>query len=120
MWDYIGQHIAQVIAFFVKYPEFLAILCATLGSWALGALSEYFMPVTWPTRAQRQITLLVNVCSGTIICAVMWFALDHVDPRGVRLMVSLVCGVTSPFSYIFVGRVLGHYFPWATAWGKQP
>lgn len=117
MWDYIRH----AIEFFHTYPEVLAVLIATLASWALGALSEYFMPLDWPSRAQKQITLLVNICSGTILCAVIWFGLDHVDARGLRLAVSLSVGVTSPFSYILVGRVLGHYFPWATAWaGAAP
>jgi hypothetical protein len=115
MWAYVQP----TIEFLQKYPEILAILCATFGSWALGALSEYFMPATWPDRAQKQITLLINVCSGTILCAVIWFGLDHVDARGLRLAVSLVCGVTSPFSYMLVGRILAHYFPWATAWAPK-
>lgn len=116
MMDYFNQ----AVAFLRQYPEILAVLLATLGSWSLAALAEYFIPVAWPSRAQKQITLLINVCSGTILCAVIWFGLDHVDERGLRLGVSLVVGVTSPFSYVLVGRVLAHFFPWATAWAGDP
>lgn len=112
--------ILQAFGYLKQYPELVAMLLASVGSWSAAALLEVFLPLSMSQRAQKQLTVAVNVVAGTVLSSVIWLALDPSDRRSLNYAVSAVVGVASPWSYVYVSRTLAHFFPWATAWIAAP
>ena len=56
--------------------------------------------------------MLVNIALGTSVSYLLWRAMSPQDPGSLDLAVSATCALISPFSYVWVAKVLTHIFPW--------
>lgn len=112
MFDYIKD----VIGWLQQFPEVIAVVLGTIGSWSFAAILEVFMPLRWDQRRQKQATILANIFVGTILSAVIWSGIDPKEVPQLNYGVSIVVGLTSPFTYPILSRILGHWFPWFSAW----
>lgn len=116
------SYVNQALAFLQQYPALLAIILGTFASWTAATLLEQvFLPTHWSPRELKQATVMANLVFGTAISAITWHFLAPKDPRGFRIAVSFTCALISPFSYVWVARVLSHYIPWfQSAWQLSP
>lgn len=103
-----------ILSFLKSYPELIAICLGTIGSWTAASVLEYFLPEKWSGRATKQATVAANVLCGTTISYTLWRVLDEADPRVFNFTVSLICGLSSPFTYVPVSKLAAKYLPWLT------
>lgn len=112
------DYVTQAIAYLKQYPELIAIVLGSVGSWAAAAFVEAFVNPAMDKWRQRQITMLANFVAGSVLTSIIWLGLDPRDVKSLNYAVSIVVGLTSPFSYAPVAALIGKFLPWMTAWTK--
>lgn len=110
------DYLKQAIAWLQQYPEVIAIVLGSVGSWSAAAFVEAFINPAMDKWRQRQLTMLANFIAGTVLTSVIWLGLDPKDTKTLNYAVSAVVGLTSPFSYAPVAALIGKFAPWMTAW----
>lgn len=112
------EYIKQVLAWLQQYPELVAVVLGSVGSWAASAFVEAFVNPAMDKWRQRQITMLANLIAGSVFTSFIWLGLDPKDTKALNYTVSIIVGLTSPFTYIPAAMIVGHFLPWMTAWTK--
>lgn len=112
--------IDTILNFLKSYPELIAVLLGTIGSWVAAWVAEYFFPESWSVKRTQRVTIAINVVFGTFVAYICWRVLDPADPRPFSFTVSLVTGLASPFTYVFVSKAAAHFFPWLSFAPPKP
>jgi hypothetical protein len=112
MLDMLTQWITAIANFWNHYTDAGCITVAALCAWCVAAVVEaYFVPLNWPIRKQKELTVVVTIAISWIAGASLWWATDPADPLRVRVIVTGVLSLVSPVSYVWVAKLLTKYFP---------
>lgn len=96
-----------------KYPEIAAMGFGSILSWAPGLILEtWFLPLEWPDRKVKQVTLSLTVGVATLVSALLWRWFDPSDKEGLVWLVSGAAALSSPVIHIAAASVLTHFFPY--------
>jgi hypothetical protein len=104
-----------------QYPDAIAVLFGTALSWAPGLILEtWVLPVTWPDRKMKQVTLAITVAVAFISSTVLWHFLDPADSNSFVGFVSFVAALSAPLVHIVAAKYLTAKFPWIDSVFKKP
>ena len=96
-----------------QYPDAMAVALGCLLSWPPGLVLEtWFLPVTWPDRKIKQVTLSVTMVIAFVASAVLWHALDRADSNTLVGVICLPAALGAPFVHMLAAAVLTHFFPY--------
>jgi hypothetical protein len=96
-----------------RYPELAAMVAGSALSWAPGLILEtWVLPVTWPDRKVKQVTLGVTVAVATTVSALLWHWFAPLDKKGLVWLVSGAAALSAPVIHLFAAKILTHFFPY--------
>ena len=102
-----------VLALIGQWPDTTALVIGAGLSWAPGFILEtWFLPVTWPDRRMKQVTLSVTAAVALLTSYVIWRSLDSSDTKTMTLVVCAAAACAAPFIHMAVAATITHFFPW--------
>lgn len=111
-----NQYLQQGIALLQQYPQLVAVIAGILASWGLVASMEAAIPPSLAAWAQKLVTFTAGFAVSVLVSVLVWRGLDPKDATALQYGISIMAALIAPVLYVWVSRVLGHFFPWITAW----
>lgn len=108
--------INQAIAYIKQYPELIAVIGGMLASWGLVGSLEAVIPPSMAPWRQKLITLIAGFAVAVAVSVLIWKGVAPADRASLNYGVSITAGLIAPTVYVWVTRLLTHFFPWLTAW----
>lgn len=110
------DYLNQAVGYLRQYPELVAILAGMFASWGLVASLETVIPDLMAPWKQKLITLVAGFMAAVAVSVLVWKGIAPADRSSLNYGVSIASGLIAPTVYVWITRILSHFFPWLTAW----
>lgn len=106
------EWVKSILAFFVEHRELLAIAIGVLIAWASTfILEQKIFPLTWSQRKCEANAILISIVFGSGYTYGFWRIWVPDDGRGYVFLVATACGISQPFVYWAVSKLIGWKWP---------